>query len=111
MEIKMKFRELCEASEVITVADKIKKTITDPDYISIYDGSRYDLENNSEPYCVWVGYKHKGGRSDPKKMRAVENKLKDIVKVFADVTNSSVNDVVVKDCTDELDAYKLYIVK
>lgn len=107
----MKFKELFEASEIITVADKIKNIITDPDYISIYDGTKYDLENNSKPYCVWVSYKHKGGRSDSKKMRAVENKLKDIVKVFADVTNSSVNDVVVKDCTDELDAYKLYIVK
>lgn len=107
----MKFRELFEASGMILVADKLKKIITDPDYISIYDGTKHDLENNSKPYCVWISYKHKGGRSDSKRMRAVENKLKDIVKVFADVTNNGVNDVVVKDYVDELDAYKLYILK
>lgn len=91
---------------------ELRKKITEPDYLVITDGGAYDLEKKGlSGYYVWVGYVHEGrnGRSDPKRMKGVQNKLYDIAKALAEVTKRNVNEVVVEDFVRPMDMYRLYI--
>ena len=99
---------------MILVADKLKAKIKEPDYIVFTNNGVADLDKKGlTGYYVWVGYVHAGrnGRSDPKRMRAIENKLEDIAEALADIAKGDVNDVVIEDFTRSFDMYRLYIVK
>lgn len=91
---------------------ELRKKITEPDYLVITDGGSPDLEEKGlSGYYVWVGYKFasRTGRSDPKRMKGVQNKLYDIAKALAEVTKRNVNEVVVEDFVRPMDMYRLYI--
>lgn len=99
-------------SKMIPVDLELKKMFTDPDYLSITDNGGVDLElKGLTGYYVWVGYVHEGrnGRSDPKRMKSVQNKLYDIAKALAVIANRNVNEVVVEDFVRPCDMYRLYI--
>jgi hypothetical protein len=88
---------------------ELRKVITEPDYLVITDGGADDLGKSG--YYVWVGYKFasRTGRSDPKRMKGVQNKLYAIAKALADFADRNVSEVVVEDFTRPMDMYRLYI--
>lgn len=82
-----------------------------PDRITLTDNGAYDLEKKGIDGCyVWVGYEHKGSRSEAKMAKVVKDAAYDIVApALAKLCGKSVDDVKIENHIDSSDMYRVWI--
>lgn len=87
--------------------------ITLPDRVFLTDNGAYDLEKKGHGgYYAWVGYAHKGSRSDAKLNREIGRLAYNVVApALADYCNVSEDDVHVDDYINALDMYRVYVMQ
>lgn len=87
-----------------------------PDRITLTDNGARDLTKQGiNGYYVWVGYRHKGSRSEANMAREVKNVAYDIiVPALVDFCQSKgievyEDDIVVDDYIDSLDMFRVWV--
>ena len=82
-----------------------------PDRIILTDNGAYDLEQQGiNGVYTWVGYRHKGSKSESRMVKEVKNVARDIVApALADYVSLPEKDAHIDDFTDTLDMVRVWI--
>lgn len=94
------------AGRMISIKD-LAEDIKLPERVVLFDNGAYDLEQNGKSgFYTWVGYKHKGSRSEPRMDQIVSNVAYEIAELWSSRYAAK---AVVQDYIRSLDAYRVYI--
>lgn len=78
-----------------------------PERVVLFDNGAYDLEQNGKSgFYTWVGYNHRGVRSEPRMNQLVANIAHEIAELWSSKYEAM---AVVQDYIRSLDAYRVYI--
>lgn len=94
------------ASSMILIKD-LAEDIKLPERVVLFDNGAYDLEMNGKSgLYTWVGYNHKGLRSEPRMNQIVGNVAYEIAELWSSKYAAK---AVVQDYIRSVDAYRVYI--
>ena len=82
-----------------------------PDRITLTDNGAYDLEKQGmNGVYTWVGYQHKGGRSEQKMAKAVENFAYDVVApALAAYVSMPEDSVEIENHINQVDMFRVWV--
>lgn len=82
-----------------------------PDRITITDGGAYDLEKQGmNGIYTWIGYRHKGSRSEANMAREVKRvAYNSVASALAEYASMPEDQVHIDDFIDKLDSFRVWI--